>query len=122
MLPIYDNVKTFCVNYTGAQTNAVVIAGIASTQFIVTGYCVSTANSNTVDVSFRLGFGTTVPNYGNAQLLDTSPGIAPGSGKAAYAGEIALGLGASGDDIRFTCSVPTGGSVDVCVKYIPIGV
>lgn len=117
----HPDVKTFSQNYTSAQTDTAVVTISTGSKIVVTSCLVKAANSNTVDVSARLGFGTAnTPAYGNNGLLLTDPGIAHGSGIGRGSGAGIVGVGADDEDLRFTCSVPTGGSVDCTITYYTI--
>jgi hypothetical protein len=117
----HPNLITFSQNYTGAQTDAAVIT-IATGSIIVVTHCSVVCHAaNTVNVSARVGFGTAnVPAYGNAGLILTHPGIAPGSGFSTGSGAGIMGVGTDDQDVRITASVPTGGSFDLLVKYFTI--
>ncbi len=113
-----SNAVTFAQNYTSAQTDAAVVTVSAGTRIAVTSIMFVAANSNTVDTSVRIGFGAAaVPAYGTAGIVLSHPGVAPGSGLGRGGGSATLGAGADGEDLRITCSVPTGGSVDLIVTY-----
>ncbi len=113
----HPNLQTFAANYTTAQTNTAVLAGAGGQKYVLTAFMVTVANATTVDVSCRLGFGATVPAYGNTQILGSHPGIAAGSGFAKGDGSGIIGIGADSDPVSFTCSVPTSGSLDLNLSY-----
>jgi hypothetical protein len=114
----HPNTKCFAVQYTTAQTDAPIISVSAGNKIVVTGFLIDCSNANTANVSARLGFGTaTTPAYGSQQLLGTHPGMGPGSGFGRGGGTGVIGTGADDEDIRFTCSAPTSGAVDVMVSY-----
>lgn len=117
----HPNVITFCQNYTTAQTDTAIVTVSAGTKIVVTAFMITVANSTTADVSCRLGFGTAnTPAYGSNGLLGTHPGIAAGSGIAKGNGSGIIGIGADDEDVRFTDSVPTGGSVDVEIEFYTV--
>jgi hypothetical protein len=119
MMVGHPNTQTFCIQDPSAQTNQTIIANSAGTKYVVTKVSAKTANANTNDTTVRIGFGATVPAYGNAQILGSSPGIAAGSGFTEGNGSGILGVGADADPISITCSNP-GGSLDVQITYYPV--
>jgi hypothetical protein len=114
----HPNIVCFAQQYTAAQTDTAVVTVAAGLKLVVTGFLIVCSNANTVNVSCRLGFGTAnVPAYNNAGLLGTHPNIGPGSGFGRGGGTGIIGVGADDADLRFTCSVPTGGAIDLMVLY-----
>jgi hypothetical protein len=110
----HPNNITVTTTYTAAQTNAVVVANTAGTKLVVTSFMVNTSNSNSVNVSASLGLAQTVtPPTGTIGRLFASGGIAPGSGGA----RTCFQSGADGDQVLFTCGVPTGGDINVTIQY-----
>lgn len=104
------------VNYTGAQTNTAIVSASAGSRIAVLGCDVLVDHACTVDVQARVGFGASTTPTGDGTIL-SHPGIAAGSGVVkGWAGGI-IGVGADGEDLRITCSVPTSGSIDVVVSY-----
>lgn len=102
----------------GAQTDTAVVGVAAGTAIIVTKVSVMADNANSVDVSVRIGFGSSnTPAADGAGMLLFHPGIAPGSGVVEGTGAGIIGIGASGEDVRVTCGAPTGGSVNIIVTY-----
>ena len=75
--------------------------------------------ANTVNVGVRAGFGAATTPTTTGVVL-THPGIAPGSGYTRGAGSGILGVGADGEDLRTTLTVPTGGSIRLLVSYFTI--
>jgi hypothetical protein len=117
----HPNIQTYAQNFTAAQTDTALVTVSAGTKIVVTGFLVTCHNANTVNVSARMGFGTAnVPAYGSAGIVGSHPGIAAGSGFGRGGGSGIIGTGADGEDLRFTCSVPTTGSIDVDVSYFTI--
>ena len=108
-------------NYTGAQTDTAIVTVGASDSIVVTGLSVLAHNANSVDVTVRIGFGTTTTPV-NTSVVLAHPGIAPGSGVVEGTGTAVLGFGSGGQDLRITSTVPTGGSIDVLVKYFIISI
>lgn len=117
----HPNIVSYTQNFTAAQTDTPLVTVSAGTIIVVTGFMITCHNANTVNVSARLGFGTaSVPAYGNAGIMGSHPGIAPGSGFGRGGGAGIIGVGADNEDLRLTISVPTGGSCDVTVSYYTI--
>jgi hypothetical protein len=113
--------------FTAAQTDALLLTVGSTEKAIVTYVNATCANSNSVDVAVRIGFasGSTLPSItnndltGNAGVFFSHGAIARGggavAGPAAHGG--ALAVGALGEDIRITCSAPTGGSLRIVMQY-----
>ena len=110
--------------FTAARTDFLLQA-FASTEKGVVSYAqVTAANSNTVDVSVRIGFGTsTLPTMpvdsstGVDGMVLSHGGIAKGGGAVVANGGAPITVGELDEDLRLTCSVPTGGSLRVVVAY-----
>lgn len=118
----HPNIKTVRTNFTAAQTDAALHADLtvaAGTKIVVTRVFVTADNANTVDVAVRIGFGATTTPTGDGVLV-AHPGLDKGSGFTSGDGSGILGIGADGDDVRITCEVPTGGSIDCVVTYFKI--
>ena len=117
----HPNIITQSWNYTAAQTDTALVTVAAGVKVVVTRAIVVCHKANSVNVSFRLGFGAAnVPAYAAAGLVLTHPGAGAGEGIASGTGGAILGVGADGEDLRFTCAVPTGGSIDITVSYFTI--
>lgn len=107
-------------SFATAQTDALLITVGATQRLAVLSAKATCANSNTGDVSVRLGFAAaTLPTLtvdsltGAVGEFFSHGGIAPGGGAVDAEGA----LGAEGEDLRLTCSAATGGSVRITVKY-----
>lgn len=113
---------------TAAVTDDNILPAIAGgTKYVITSITVICSNANTVNVSVRIGFGTaSVPAQGTtnadavAKVVLSHPNIAPGSGTVKGNGSGIVGMGGDGEELRITCSVPTGGSLIVQVDYYTI--
>lgn len=113
--------------FDAAQTDTLLQA-MGSTQMgAITYVAVTCANGNTVDTSCRIGFGaatlpavTTNNSAGATGIAFSHPGIAHGGGAVAANGGQAIATGALDEDIRITCSAPTGGFIDVVIGYFVI--
>jgi len=107
----------------GAQTDTAIVSVSAGTAIIVTKVSVMADNANRSDVSVRIGFGTTnTPAADGAGVILFHPGIAPGSGLVEGTGAGIIGIGASGEDVRVTCSDPVGGSLSIIVTYHTVAI
>lgn len=119
MIGGHPNIVTRQDNYTAAQTNTAIVTVAAGLKIVVTRVLVTCANANTVDVSCTIGFGAaSVP--ANVGVVAAHPGIAKGGGFNSGDGSGILGIGADGEDLRITCSVPTTGSITVVTSYYTI--
>lgn len=101
---------------TAAQTDTAIVTVSAGTKIVVTQAAYLCANSNTVDVGVRIGFGATTTPTTTGVVL-THPGVAAGSGYNRGDGSGTLGIGADGEDLRITSSVPTTGSCRALITY-----
>jgi hypothetical protein len=107
--------------FTAAQTNTSLETVGGSVRMAVTYACVTCANSNTGDVSARIGFAaTTLPAEsatGADGMFFEHGGIAHGGGALAANGGEMIAVGDAGIPPRFTCSAPTGGSVRLVMSW-----
>jgi hypothetical protein len=116
--------------FTTAQTDLLLLddAGAslvgAAQQMVPTYVQAVCANSNSVDVHVRLGFGaTTLPamtnNSANGQpgVFFTHPAIARGGGAVAANGGASLVVGPVGLGPRLTCGAATGGSWRLVLSF-----
>lgn len=105
----------------GAATDVALVTVAAGTAIVVTKVSVMADNANTVDVSVRIGFGTTnTPAVDAAGVILFHPGIAPGSGLVEGSGAGIIGIGASNEDLRVTCEDPVTGSINITVTYFTV--
>ena len=93
--------------YTGAQTDAVVRAVAAGMGLRVSLVEITVNKACTVNVDANLEF-----DEGTDVLVQKFNGIPPGGGIATWVHAV----GADGDDLLFTCTVPTGGDITVKVS------
>lgn len=115
----HPNIVTLEAAYTGAQTDAAIVTISTGAKIVVTMIAVTADNANTVDVGFRVGFGTAnTPT--TTGVVCTHPGLAAGSGLVIGNGSGMIGVGADNADLRITSEVPTGGSIRVQVSYYTI--
>lgn len=110
--------------FVSAQTDLAIVT-IDSTHRGVVTYAQSTcSNSNTGDVSLRVGFATaTLPTISNDSatggggVFMSHPGIAKGGGMVVANGGAPVTAGAADEDIRVTCSAATGGALRLVLTY-----
>jgi len=105
--------------FTTAQTDVALETIGASNKIVITRASITLDVDTTVTVSYRLGFGaTTLPATGTgvAGIVSSHPGLAAGSGQTEGNGGGILAIGADGEDLRFTCDVPTTGAIRVVVS------
>ncbi len=121
MLGGHPNIVTIEAAYTAAQTNTAIVTISTGLKIVVTEVEAICANSNTVDVGVRIGFGASTTPTTTGVVL-THPGIAASSGSGVIRGTGSgiLGVGADNEDLRITCDVPTGGSIRALVSYFTI--
>lgn len=105
----------------GAQTDTALVTIGAGLKIVVTRISVTASNANTADVDFRAGFAAaTLPalpgTTGTDDFLIAHPNIAPGSGVVEGNGSGILGVGADGEDLRYTCGNPVGGEIWITVS------
>lgn len=115
----HPNIITLRANSAVVQADIALVTVGAGSKIVVTAVAALVANSTTVDVSVRVGFGAATTPTTTGVVL-THPGIAPGSGYNRGDGSGILGIGADGEDLRVTNSVPTTGSIDILVSYYTI--
>jgi len=110
--------------FTAAQTDFA-LETLSSTQRMVIKYGQATcSNSNSGDVSLRVGFATTtMPTISNDSATGATgvfmshPGIAKGGGMVVSNGGAPIATGAVSEDLRITCSAATGGSVRLVLTF-----
>lgn len=110
--------------FVTAQTN-VQLEAISSTQRMVVTYGQATcSNSNTSDVSMRIGFATaTLPTIsddsatGGVGVFMSHPGIVKGGGMVVANGGAPIAVGGPDEDLRITCSAAVGGALRVVLSY-----
>jgi len=112
----HPNIITIEAAYTTAQTDVAIVTVAGGLKIVVTAIDFVCDNANTVNVAVRVGFGAATTPTTTGVVL-THPGIAPGSGVVRGNGGAVLGVGADGEDLRITATVPTTGSMRVLVSY-----
>jgi len=95
---------------TAAQTDAVLQSVTAGLKAVITMLSVYCDKANSVDVQGLVEF-----DDGSDVRIAEHPGIAAGSGFVEGNGGGIVAIGADGQDVLWTCEVPTGGNVTVHV-------
>lgn len=115
------DVATIRANLTGANTDVALITVSSGSKIIVTQAELACAYSTSVAVSFVIGFGAAnTPTTTGVVMADPGTQAAGHSGISRGNGSGILGTGADGEDLRYTNSVPTGGSCDIVVSYFTV--
>jgi hypothetical protein len=99
---------------------------MGATQRMAITYVKATcSNSNTGDVSIRIGFAasslTAITNNsanGVRGVFTSHPGIARGGGEVNANGGATLAIGAAGEAPRLTCSAATGGAWRLIIGFV----
>lgn len=91
---------------TSAQTDAILQAVGASERAVILALSAYCDKANSVDVQALFEF-----DAGSDVRIAEHPGIAAGSGFVEGNGGAVLAIGALGEDVLWTCEVPTGGNV-----------
>lgn len=124
----HPNVITSTARTDAAQTGERCIAAVGPGLIpVVTRVTALCDNANSVDVGMKVAFSAdaTLPtdaDTGTADILVDHPGIPAGGGFTIGDGSGVIGTGQDGDEIRYTCEVPTGGAVTLSVSYYTIEV
>lgn len=110
--------------FVTAQTDFKIEDVDATHRMVVTYGQATCSNSNTGDVSLRVGFAAsalpTISNdsaTGGVGVFMSHPGIAKGGGMVVANGGAPIAAGAAGEDLRLTCSAATGGALRVVITY-----
>lgn len=118
----HPNIQTVRLNFTAAQTNTAVIAGVGGTRIVVTAFIFTLDNASTVFPSVLLGFGTTTTPT-TTQVIGAHGGIPAGGGFPRGDGSGILGIGAAGDALLLTTvGVAGGNGMNLVVTYYTITV
>ncbi len=108
----------------GVQNDQPMVTIGGGLKIVVTRVEVMVDNACTQDVSCRVAFGATslpTADLGGANgVLLSHDGIAPGSGVVTGTGAGILGVGLDGEDLRFTCEDPVGGTLRIIASYYTI--
>jgi hypothetical protein len=121
----HPNVITEVVKVTdadGALSNQAIF--VTTEKIVVTRVSITADNANTADVRVLVGLAATTlatpTTTGAAGLLVEHPGVPAGGGITVGDGSGILGVGATGDDLRYTCEDPVGGSICISVSFYEI--
>lgn len=107
-------------NYTALQTDVAIVGSISTgTKVAVTQIQVTADNAMTATPSVIIGFGATNTPTGVGVVV-THPGLPGGGGVTRGDGSGLIGVGADGEELRITMTVPTGGSISVVTTYFLI--
>jgi len=125
----HPNIQSSEYFTSGAITDDNILPAIAAgSAYVITGIMVTCSNANVTSPSVRIGFGTAnVPSQGAtnadavAKVILSHPGIAPGSGVVKGNGSGIVGIGASDEELRLTCSTPTT-SLCIVVDWFSIAI
>lgn len=128
MIGGHPNVITHAVRVLdsdGAQTDIAIVTVGGGTKIVVTRVCVTADGSNTGPTNIKVGFGATTlttPNTTTAgtQILADFLGVPAGGGLSSGNGGGILGVGADGEDLRYTCEDPVGGAITIMVSYYTV--
>lgn len=105
----------------GAQTNQAIVTVGTGVFIVVTQLSVHCSAANSVNTNIVVGFAAaTLParaHTGTAGILLGFDGVPPGGGATIGDGAGVLGVGASGDDLRYTSGAPTGGACSIEATY-----
>lgn len=115
----HPNPITIEAEYTAAQTDTAIVTVSTGAKIVVTQIQVTADNANSVDVGFRVGFGTANTPTTTGVVL-THPGLQSGGVVSRGDGSGMLGVGADASDLRITSEVPTSGAIRVLVTYFTV--
>lgn len=108
----------------GAQTDQAIASVTAGSKIVVTRLTASCDGSTTAPTNIRVGFGAAnVPaaaHTGVAGILHEFDGVPAGGGFTIGDGSGILGVGADGEDLRYTMEDPAGGNCTVTASYYTI--
>lgn len=116
----HPNVQSCVAHVTALKQDETWVAVAAGLKIVVTAVAVALSEGVTVGVNCCVGFGaTTLPNFPAAPtgMVLTHPGLVPGGGFARGDGSGILGVGADGEDLRFTNTAITTASGG-CLRYM----
>lgn len=106
---------TFFLNTTIVRNDFELVTVGAGVKIILVSFSINVSAATTPDILLSIGFG--------ASSIDTEvgghPKVTPGGGIYPQRGtkKFPIAVGAAGEDLRFTCAVPTDGAVDVYGSY-----
>jgi hypothetical protein len=109
----------------GAQSDTALVTVSAGTKIIVTRVTATCDGGTTGPTNIKVGFGaTTLPasaHTGVAGIIHDFDGVPAGQGFTVGDGQGILGIGADGEDLRYTMEDPAGGNCTVTASYFTEG-
>lgn len=115
------NPLTVRASLTAATSDTALVTVSSGTKIGVTSAELACSAATTVSVSFVMGFATaTTPTTTSVVLAEPGTTANSLSGISRGTGAGVLGVGADGEDLRYTNSVATSGSCDIVVTYFTI--
>lgn len=120
--PICMSVRILAAD--GAQTNTAMVTVSAGTRIGVKLLNATPDGDNSVKPNLIIGFAAAslaTPNTtSGAGILMNYQGMPATGGMVKGNGAAFIGIGADGEDLRYTCEAPTGGSLNVDVTYVTL--
>ena len=108
----------------GAQTDTAMITISGGSKIVITRISIVCDNANTGDTNCTVGFAaSSLPSdahTGTDDILADFQGVPAGGGITIGDGSGILGVGADGEDLRYTCEDPAGGSIVISVSYYTV--
>jgi hypothetical protein len=120
--PNTQTITARVIDSDGAQANTAIVS--TTEVIVVTRVSITADVANTGGVACLVGFGASTigtPGTGGlAGMLADHQGIPAGGGMTVGDGSGIIGVGAVGDDIRYTCEDPAGGGISISITYYTI--
>jgi hypothetical protein len=108
----------------GALTDQALVTVAGGLKIVVTRLSITADGSNTGPYNVTVGFGAAnVPAHahtGTAGILQDFAGVPAGGGITVGNGSGIIGVGADGEDLRYTVEDPAGGNLTITVSYFTI--
>jgi len=108
----------------GALTDQALVSVAGGSKIAVTRLTASCDGSTTAPTNIKVGFGAaTLPasaHTGVAGILHEFDGVPAGGGFTIGDGSGLLGIGADGEDLRYTIEDPAGGNCSISVSYFTV--
>ncbi len=119
---VIKNLTVRVLDSDGAQTDAAAITAAETERIVVTRVTMTAADANTGAVNCTVGFAAATlptPDTGGAGdgVVADFLGMPSGGGLTVGNGSGVLGAGALGQDLRYTCEDPAGGSISISITY-----
>lgn len=107
-----------------AQTDQAIVSVAGGSKIVVTRLTASCDGSTTNPTNIKVGFATATlaasAHTGVASILHEFDGVPAGGGFTIGNGGGVLGVGADGEDLRYTIEDPVGGNCSITVSYFTI--